>query len=344
MRFISMAIILGLVGCAQVDKQSMSANVQTSLGVQNRAFQKVEVDYDHVDRYGVVEIPIYLTENNYPYILGRVNGKVEVVFVLDTGAVDVALSLETIKRIQASSPTGDLGISAVEDQSYSVASGESVPGKTYVLDLLEIGPIRLPNVRAGTTLTEADSPNLLGMSFLGELGEFTIDIAAKKLRVRPSDTYRAVPRAAFFPTADQEYVEAMQHWDTLAESEVTAITEALDSDLIPFIVLEEGASETPFIAAYGDLLKKYLVRRGRTVLIDAGAGGSQAYQINYKILVADHKIAEKEILVTTEVTDGGALVFSDSRAFYLKERDEENYQTPENRSFKVVGCSSGSEC
>jgi len=344
MRFILMTIILGLVGCAQVDKQYMSANVQTSLGVQNRAFQKVRVDYDEVDSYGTVEIPIYLTKDNYPYIRGWVNNKVEVDFTLDTGATTVVLSHETIKKIQAASPTGDLGISAIEDTSFSIASGESVSAVTYVLDIVEIGPIRLRNVRAGSVVTGAGGKDLLGMSFLGELGEFTIDIAAKKLRVRPSDTYRAVPRAAFFPTADQEYVEAMQHWDTLAESEVTAITEALGSDSIPFIVLEEGTSETPFIAAYGDLLKKYLVRRGRTVLTDAGAGGSQTYQINYKILVADHEIAEKEILVTTEVTDERRLVFSDSRTYYLNERDEENYQTPKNQSFKVVGCSSGSEC
>jgi clan AA aspartic protease (TIGR02281 family) len=344
MRLISIAIILGLVGCAQVDKQHISANAQASLGITNRAFQKVEVDYDQVDSYGVVEIPIYLREDNYPYILGWVNDKVKVTFILDTGASDVALSLETIERIKNASPTGDLGISAIEDTSVGIASGESVSGVRYVLDVLEIGPIRLRNVNAGSILSEDGGSDLLGMSFLGELGEFTIDIAAKKLRVRPSDTYRAVPRAAFFPTADQEYVEAMQHWGTLAESEVTAITEALESDSIPFIVLEEGASETPFIAAYGDLLKKYLVRRGRTVLADAVASESQAYQINYKILVADHEIAEKEILVTTEVTDGGRLVFSDSRAFYLNERDEENYQTPKNQSFKVVGCSSGSEC
>jgi predicted aspartyl protease len=342
MRFISMALVLGLVGCAQVDKQYISANSQTSLGVQNRAFQKVQVDYDQVDSYGIVEIPIILKRDKDPYIIGWVNGSVPVEFRLDTGADTVTLSRSTIEKLYQ---TGDLGITGIKQIPFKIASGEVVIGEEYILDLLEIGPIRLPNVRAASLLAEgSDGSDLLGMSFLGDLGEFTIDIAAKKLRVRPSDTYRAVPRAAFFPTADQEYVEAMQHWDTLAESEVTAITEALGSDSIPFIVLEERTSETPFIAAYGDLLKKYLVRRGRTVLTDVGAGGSQTYQINYKILVADHEIAEKEILVTTEVTDEGRLIFSDSRAFYLKERDEENYQTSKNQSFKVVGCSSGSEC
>ena len=89
MRLISMAIIFGLVGCEQVDKQYMSATAETSLGVTNLSFEQVEVDSGRSDKYGLVEIPIYLTENNDPYIIGWVNGMVDVWFVLETGASTV---------------------------------------------------------------------------------------------------------------------------------------------------------------------------------------------------------------------------------------------------------------
>ena len=344
MRTISVLLLIGIAGCTTVDTQYMSSTPRTSLGATDQVFQKVIVDYDHVDSYGIVEIPIQLTEDNYPYIWGWVNGKVKVKFVLDTGATDVGLSHKTIKRIQNASPTGDLGISAVEDQSYGTASGEIVYGKTYVLDLLEIGPIRLPNVRAGTVIGESGGSDLLGMSFLGQLGEFTIDIEGRKLRVHPSDTYRAVPRAAFFPTADQEYVEAMQHWDGLAESEVTAITEALGTDSTPLVILEEKASEIPFISAYGDLLAKYLMRRGKTVLKENPGDNSKVFEVNYKILVAGHERASKEVLITTEVTDKQRLVFTNSRVYYLNESDEDNYHKRQRQGFKAVGCSSGVAC
>ena len=344
MRTIPVLLLMGLTGCTTVDSQYMSNTPRASLGVTDQLFQKVLVDYDHIDSFGIVEIPIYLTKDNYPYIEGVVNGKVKVLFTLDTGATTVTLSQATIERIFDASSSGDAGISAVESASSQVATGDNVPVVGYVLDTLDIGPITLPNVKAGTILTEGGGADLLGMSFLGELGEFTVDIKNRKLRVRPSDTYRAVPRAAFFPTMDQELVLAMQHWDTLAESEVTAVAEALGSDSTPLVILEEKGSEIPFISAYGDLLAKYLVRKGKTVLIENPGGGAKAYAVNYKILVAGHETANKEVLITTEVTDKQRLVFSNSRTYYLNQNDQDNYHKPRNEGFKVVGCSSGEAC
>ena len=344
MRTISVLLLMGLAGCTSVDTQYMSNAPRTSLGATDQIFQKVIVDYDHVDSYGIVEIPINLTEDNYPSIIGIVNDKVRVEFVLDTGAVTVTLSQETLKRIIDASRKGDEGISSVERSSATVASGDSVPTAEFFLDTLDIGAIRLPNVKAGTILTEGGGSDLLGMSFLGQLGEFTIDIEGRKLRVRPSDTYRAVPRAAFFPTADQEYVEAMQHWDGLAESEVTAITEALGADSTPLVILEEKASEIPFISAYGDLLTKYLMRRGKTVLKEAPGDNSKVFEVSYKILVAGHERASKEVLITTEVADKQRLVFTNSRVYYLNESDEYNYHKRQRQEFKAVGCSSGVAC
>jgi clan AA aspartic protease (TIGR02281 family) len=345
MRTISVLLLIGLAGCTTVDTQYMSNAPRTSLGATDQVFQKVIVDYDHVDSYGIVEIPIDLTpDNDKPFIWGVVNDKVRVRFVLDTGASTVTLSQETIKRIIDASRKGDEGISSVERSSATVASGDSVPLAEFFLDTLEIGQITLENVKAGTILTEGGGADLLGMSFLGELGEFTIDIAGRKLRVRPSDTYRAVPRAAFFPTADQEYVEAMQHWDSLAESEVTAITEALGTDSTPLVILKEKASEIPFISAYGGLLAKYLMRRGKTVLMENPGDNSKVFEVNYKILVAGHERTSKEVLITTEVTDKKRLVFTNSRVYYLNESDEDNYHKRQRQGFKAVGCSSGVAC
>ncbi len=90
--------------------------------------------------------------------------------------------------------------------------------------------------------------------------------------------------------------------------------------------------------------KSKFLSLGRTVLIENPGGGAKAYAVNYKILVAGHETANKEVLITTEVTDKQRLVFSNSRTYYLNQNDEDNYHKPRNEGFKVVGCSSGEAC
>ena len=81
-----------------------------------------------------------------------------------------------------------------------------------------------------------------------------------------------------------------------------------------------------------------------SVLTETPGDNSKVFEVNYKILVAGHELASKEVLITTEVTDKQRLVFTNSRVYYLNESDEDNYHKRQRQGFKVVGCSSGVAC
>ncbi|MCB1925145.1 MAG: TIGR02281 family clan AA aspartic protease [Gammaproteobacteria bacterium] len=90
---------------------------------------------------------------------GRING-LPVVFLLDTGATDVALPEALADRLRLVRTGG--GIS-------QTANGAVAVWQT-VLDEVQLGDIRLQDVRASIVPSmAADAPVLLGMSFLRQL-------------------------------------------------------------------------------------------------------------------------------------------------------------------------------
>ena len=89
---------------------------------------------------------------------GEINGA-PVVFLLDTGATDVALSAELAKK---------LGLPRGLPVTLSTANGRAQGSLTH-LDSVRLGPITLNNVSANFSEGIQDDTVLLGMSFLRRL-------------------------------------------------------------------------------------------------------------------------------------------------------------------------------
>lgn len=92
---------------------------------------------------------------------GKING-VKVIFLLDTGATEVALSTRLAKRL-------DLSLGGVV--TVQTANGPA-PAYQTRLDRVSLGPIEMRNVAALATDGVQDEKVLLGMSFLKRV-EFT---------------------------------------------------------------------------------------------------------------------------------------------------------------------------
>ena len=128
-----------------------------------------------VSEEGIREV--VLTRNRAGHYLssGFINGHA-VVFLLDTGASDVAIPADVARRI---------GLRGEQPIRYQTANG-MVTGFLTRLDEISVGNIRLNNVRAGINPSMKDQHILLGMSFLKHL-EFTQRGNQLILRQYPGD-------------------------------------------------------------------------------------------------------------------------------------------------------------
>ena len=120
------------------------------------------------------EIPsVTLWSNNGHYLTaGTINGYT-VDFLVDTGATSITLNAPTAKR---------LGINYFESDPVGVkTASDIVHGYPVVLDLVQVGDIKLHNIRAVVLDGEQPSVVLLGMTFLGQLDMKQTD---KKLELK----------------------------------------------------------------------------------------------------------------------------------------------------------------
>ena len=351
MRWLVSALLIGaLAGCTSAGKVQPVANQQAAVNGSYKAPQKITFDYDEVDPHGQVSIPVEVSDNGDIHLYAIISDSTRVRFRLDTGATTVTLSQKTRSRLTQADGASAAAIYSCRPEStanmlFSLPEpDETVESKECLLDQLQIGPIKFSKVRSRYIV--GGESDLLGMSFLAELGEFTIDIPNSVLIARPSDTYRLIPRASFFPTEDQQIVAAMQHWDTLAQMEVARIVEALQDDLRPLWIPANMEIVSPFAGAYADLLTKYFIQNGKTVLA-IQSEEDDALEIHYKILVVEHENPDKEALITTSVINGSRVLFSDSRVYYLSKNDHKNYisaRRTEVVNFKVKGCDDQDSC
>ncbi len=106
----------------------------------------------------VAELSLRQNYGNHYLLIGRINGQ-EVEFMIDTGASDVAIPAEL---------GATLGLKPGHAERYSTANGTITAHRTRI-DTLELGPIRLHNVRASLLPAAGDEVILLGMSALKEL-------------------------------------------------------------------------------------------------------------------------------------------------------------------------------
>ena len=105
------------------------------------------------------------------YIPGKVNG-INLDFVFDTGASNVFISLtEAMFMLK----NGYLSYEDFGNTAYSkIANGELVENTEVLLKEIEIGPIKITNVKAFVSHT-IEAPLLLGQSAIQKLGPFKLD-------------------------------------------------------------------------------------------------------------------------------------------------------------------------
>jgi len=99
------------------------------------------------------------------FVRAEVNG-VPIVFMVDTGATDVAITQKDAARI---------GLKVAElhyDMPYDTANGTAY-GARVSLNSVEIGPIKVSNIK-GSVLPEGLNFSLLGMSFLNRLSGYKV--------------------------------------------------------------------------------------------------------------------------------------------------------------------------
>ncbi len=113
------------------------------------------------------EVRIGVNEQGHFVSQFRMNGR-PVEAMVDTGATIVAINKSTARR---------LGISVLPaDFSYEVSTAN---GKTKVaravIDVIEIGQVRVRNVEAAIIDDKSLSGTLLGMSFLNQLRSFRVE-------------------------------------------------------------------------------------------------------------------------------------------------------------------------
>ncbi|WP_188149856.1 retropepsin-like aspartic protease family protein [Teredinibacter waterburyi] len=140
----------------------LMALIGLTLFFQNRDKQRYNPNQDHLNSLGGVP-EVILESNAYHHYVatGLINGH-PVTFLLDTGATQVAIPAHLQNLLQLK-PRGFFKV--------GTANG-TVEVRGTTIDLLELGPIRLSNVRAALNPGMTGDEILLGMSALKQL-EFT---------------------------------------------------------------------------------------------------------------------------------------------------------------------------
>ena len=123
---------------------------------------------------------IQMTKRNGVYAVPcKVNG-LNLMFILDTGASTVVLSLtEALFMLK----NGYLKQTDIMDtEVYSIANGQMAEGTKVVLRKIQIGPFELKNVQA-TIIGSSDAPLQLGISALQRLGKIELDYQLNTIKV-----------------------------------------------------------------------------------------------------------------------------------------------------------------
>ena len=367
---LSAILAVFLSGCAQGlfptnsnNSQLAQSSESQTAGVSQYQRPPMEffVDRDDVDARGFlgkVTIPIEITDSGDIYIDVRINGILPVRFHLDTGATSILISKKTWEELLSKGGQTETEFFSARPSQSQIASGEVIETTHFLLDSLEVGggKIKLFKVRAARMDNE-EGANLLGMSFLKELGEFTIDVEKKELIARPSDNHRLWPRGEFFVANDPRMMAGMQHWDMAAKQEALNISEKLKGNDNPiFIEVSPNSQFTddqgaiPFQQVYPDLLSKHLLAMGRSITPSIDQQDQvQPLTLKSKIMVGYHSKNWDELVITTEVFDQSEKLFSDSNIFYLYPEHKNNYGPISEweevvPTFSVVNCNSESDC
>jgi aspartyl protease family protein len=139
-------------------------------GVKERFMGELSPSRANINKDG--SITFRVAQDRHYHILAKVNG-VPVEFMLDTGASDVVISRKVAKHI-------GIDVDELEFTKIYYTANGTVKGAPIKLDTIEIGDMRITNVRASVNDSDLDTP-LLGMSFLEKLQGYEVRDGVLKL-------------------------------------------------------------------------------------------------------------------------------------------------------------------
>lgn len=93
-----------------------------------------------------------------------------------------------------------------------------------------------------------------------------------------------VPIAETYPISEQKRMQAVHHWDVLAEHEASLMSSSLVEFTAP-VYISEAQSETSFDRGFKNLLTSQLVGKGAVVK----ASASDAVVVSYDVEVVEHR-------------------------------------------------------
>lgn len=188
-----------------------------------------------------------------------------------------------------------------------------------------------------------------------------------------SCAYQPVPIEANRPATYQLDMQALQHWDRLADliatnietyvpkAELPVVQEGsgapIEASALPeltrvviYINPPRGGKETPFSSNFKELVRSHLVQKGIPVTLRSDAATTYCSRANfckpmildYNVDVVHHKNRSRwidepksEVVIHTALLDGDLVIFSRSDAFYINTGDDDHYSR-NTKSLKVV--------
>ena len=148
------------------------------------------------------------SENGVSVIPCKVNG-LKLNFIFDTGASEVSISLtEALFMLKNEYlDTSDI----VGTLKYQDATGKISEGVTINLKEIEIGSLKLYNVKA-TIIKNSKAPLLLGQSAISKLGKIEIDLATNSLTILNGENNIADTTSITkdSPLTENDYIEAIR--------------------------------------------------------------------------------------------------------------------------------------
>lgn len=104
-------------------------------------------------------------------VTAKLNNKIEIDFILDTGATDVSIPADVFLTLLRTNTISDKDI--LPSGSYSFADGSVKEQKRFIIRQIQVGSIVANNIEA--TVSDMGAPLLLGQSFLKNFGNVMID-------------------------------------------------------------------------------------------------------------------------------------------------------------------------
>jgi clan AA aspartic protease (TIGR02281 family) len=121
-----------------------------------------------VKDHGAFEVPVLI------------NGVIPLNFIIDSGASDVSIPADVVLTLLRTGTVKDSDF--IGTQTYTLADGSTTPSAVFMIRSLKVGSETIHNIRA--SISDIESPLLLGQSFLSRFNSWSIDNSRQLLILR----------------------------------------------------------------------------------------------------------------------------------------------------------------